>query len=51
MCLMPDEKTLSDAYVYLLARVLVIRQEQSDIKFGVRAYSQIKYNPRGQPLE
>lgn len=48
---LPDEKTISDAYIYLLGRVLVIRQEQSDIKPGVLGYNQIKYNPLGKPLE
>jgi hypothetical protein len=28
----PDEQTVSDAYVYLLGRALVIRQEQTDFK-------------------
>lgn len=48
---LPDAKTVSDAYVYLLGRVLVIRQEQADIKPGVLDYNQIKYNPLGKPLE
>jgi hypothetical protein len=28
----PDRQTVSDAYVYLLGRALVIRQEQADFK-------------------
>jgi hypothetical protein len=43
----PDEKTIADAYVYLLARVLVIRQEQSDLKEPGASYNVIRYNPLG----
>lgn len=43
----PDEKTVADAYVYLLGRVLVIRQEQVDSKTKDFAYNKIKYNPLG----
>ncbi|AZO76450.1 hypothetical protein B5U98_07570 [Bosea sp. Tri-39] len=43
----PDEKTVADAYVYLLGRALVIRQEQIDSKVKGFAYNQIKYNPLG----
>ena len=28
----PDEPTIADAYVYLLARTLVIRQEHMDLQ-------------------
>lgn len=43
----PDAKTVADAYVYLLGRALVIRQEQMDNKAKDFAYNKIKYNPLG----
>jgi len=43
----PDEKTLRDAYTYLLGRVLVIRQEHIDRKGENFAFNTIKYNPLG----
>ena len=43
----PDEKTLSEAYTYLLGRVLVIRQEHIDRRSDGFAYNTIKYNPLG----
>lgn len=43
----PDAKTVADAYVYLLGRVLVIRQEQMDSKAKDFAYNKIRYNPLG----
>jgi hypothetical protein len=43
----PDEKTLSDAYTYLLGRTLVIRQEHIDRRGEGFAYNAIKYNPLG----
>jgi hypothetical protein len=43
----PDEQSISDAYVYLLGRALVIRQERGDLKEPKAAYNRIKYNPRG----
>jgi hypothetical protein len=43
----PDEKTLADAYIYLLGRVLVIRQEHTDRKGENFAFNTIKYNPLG----
>ena len=43
----PDEKTLADAYIYLLGRVLVIRQEHIDRKGENFAFNTIKYNPLG----
>lgn len=43
----PDAKTVADAYVYLLGRVLVIRQEQMDNKAKDFAYNKIRYNPLG----
>jgi hypothetical protein len=42
-----DEKTLSDAYTYLLGRTLVIRQEHIDRRGEGFAYNAIKYNPLG----
>lgn len=43
----PDSQTISDAYVYLLGRALVVRQEVNDLKEkGVR-FNSIKYNPLG----
>jgi hypothetical protein len=45
-----DETTLRDAYVYLLGRVIVIRQEQADIAEEGIDYNVIKYNPVGQPI-
>jgi hypothetical protein len=44
---LPDEKTIVDAYTYLLGRMLVIRQEQMDRKGDGFAYNAIKYNPLG----
>jgi hypothetical protein len=44
---MPDEQTISDAYVYLLGRTLVIRQEHIDRNAKGFAYNTIKYNPLG----
>jgi hypothetical protein len=46
-----DEATISDAYVYLLGRAIVIRQEQEDLKEKGIDYNVIKYNPVGKPLE
>ena len=43
----PDDKTIADAYVYLLGRALVIRQEGIDSKGPGFAYNSIKYNPLG----
>src|SRR5882672_5872115 len=43
----PDEKTVADAYVYLLGRMLVIRQEHIDRKGPGFAYNKVKYNPLG----
>lgn len=46
-----DEVVISDAYVYLLGRAVVIRQEQEDLKEEGIDYNVIKYNPVGKPLE
>ncbi|MER8442886.1 DUF1214 domain-containing protein [Mesorhizobium sp. M1066] len=43
----PDNQTLSDAYAYLLSRMLVIRQEHMDAHAPAFAYNTIKYNPLG----
>ena len=43
----PDEKTIADAYTYLLSRLLVIRQEHMDRNGEGFAYNAIKYNPLG----
>jgi hypothetical protein len=40
----PDERTLAEAYTYLLGRVLVIRQEHIDRKGENFAFNAIKYN-------
>jgi len=43
----PDEATITEAYVYLLGRALVVRQEHTDRKEKGFAYNRIKYNPLG----
>lgn len=43
----PDEKTVTDAYVYLLGRALVIRQEQMDRNEKGFAYNTTEDNPLG----
>lgn len=43
----PDDKTIADAYVYLLGRALVVRQENMDRKGKDFAFNTIKYNPLG----
>lgn len=43
-----DAQDLSDAYVYLLGRAIVIRQEQTDLREPGVAYNKIKYNPAGK---
>ena len=42
-----DEQTITDAYVYLLGRALVIRQEQTDMQEEGVDFNVIKYNPLG----
>lgn len=42
-----DDQTITDAYVYLLSRALVVRQEHLDRKGDGFAYNQVKYNPLG----
>ena len=43
----PDEATIANAYLYLLGRVLVIRQEHADRAADGFEYNKIKYNPLG----
>ena len=43
----PDAATIADAYVYLLGRALVDRQEKTDIAEDGVDYNVIKYNPVG----
>jgi hypothetical protein len=43
----PDERTINDAYIYLLGRVLVIRQEHTDREGPGFAFNIVKYNPLG----
>lgn len=43
----PDDRTVADAWVYLLGRVLVIRQEHIDRGGPGFAYNTVKYNPLG----
>ena len=43
----PDEQTIEEAYIYLLGRALVIRQEHMDSGAPGFAYNKISYNPIG----
>jgi len=43
----PDEATITEAYIYLLGRALVVRQENIDMKEKGVTYNRIKYNPLG----
>src|ERR1700744_2849214 len=45
--MVPDGQTVSDAYVYLLGRALVVRQETNDLKEKGVQFNSIKYNPLG----
>ena len=45
-----DAQTFADAYVYLLGRLLVIRQEQIDVAEDGIDYNVIKTNPYGSQL-
>src|SRR6478609_2048780 len=42
-----DEETITEPYVYLLGRALVIRQERIDLEETGAAFNTIKYNPLG----
>ncbi|MEN8780707.1 MAG: DUF1214 domain-containing protein [Desulfobacterales bacterium] len=44
---LPDVQAIRDAYVYLMGRALVIRQEQTDLRQEGVDYNFIKYNPVG----
>jgi hypothetical protein len=44
----PDDAAISDAYIYLLGRVLVIRQEHMDRGAVDFAYNAMKYDPIGE---
>lgn len=43
----PEERVIADAYVYLMGRTLVIRQEHTDLRLANTAYNQIRCNPLG----
>jgi hypothetical protein len=43
----PDDQTIANAYLYLLGRALVIRQERHDLAEAGVQYNAIKYNPLG----
>lgn len=43
----PDPQTVTDAYTYLLGRLFVIRQEQTDRNGAGFNWNAIKYNPLG----
>jgi len=42
-----DQQIVTDAYVYLLGRALVVRQEHTDLKEPGVAFNRIKYNALG----
>src|SRR2546430_1797286 len=44
----PDVATIEAAYIYLLSRALVLRQENIDRGAAGFAYNMIKYNPIGE---
>jgi hypothetical protein len=43
----PDDRSIQEAYIYLLGRVLVVRQEHIDLAEAGITYNAIKYNPLG----
>ena len=43
-----DDQTVNDAYIYLLGRYLIIRQEKIDQDLTKVGYNTIKYNPLGK---
>ena len=43
----PDDRTIDDAWTYLMARAFVVRQEHTDFAASSAAYNTIKYNPLG----
>ncbi len=46
-----DASTVYDAYIYLLGRALVVRQERADLAEDGVEYNVLKHNPVGQPLD
>ncbi len=46
-----DREALAAAYVYLLGRALVARQEQLDLTEDGVGYNTVKHNPAGRPLD
>jgi hypothetical protein len=42
-----DSQSIADAYIYLIGRALVVRQEHIDRQGAGFAYNQVKYNPLG----
>ncbi|HWJ98397.1 MAG TPA: DUF1214 domain-containing protein [Acidimicrobiales bacterium] len=47
----PGRPSLRDAYVYLLGRALVARQQATDLAEPGAAFNQLKHNPVATPLE
>ena len=45
----PDPQTIADAYIYLLGRALIIRQEHVDLRGTGADYNVIDYKPLGAP--
>jgi hypothetical protein len=43
----PDEQAITEAYIYLLGRMLVIRQERMDSAAPGFGYNTVRYNPLG----
>jgi hypothetical protein len=43
----PDRQTVTDAYIYLLGRALIIRQERTDLREPGFTYNAIRANPLG----
>lgn len=42
-----DIEAVRDAYVYLLGRALVVRQERADVTEDGLGYNAVKHNPAG----
>ena len=43
----PSEKEITDSYLYMLGRYLIIRQENQDVNIEKTDYNKIKYNTPG----
>ena len=43
----PSDEAIADAYVYLLGRLLVVRQERADATGPGFGYNTVKYNALG----